>query len=458
MPSSTATATSSWPRRLAVVLGFLVGLGLARVCVPLLAQTLKCTCTVMTTVRTGDGSAGAPTLTFDSAPTKGFYKLSATAVGFSGHLVPGADATYDIGITGTNRVRNIYVSGSVVGGSFSPTTILLGNGSSGAPSLAFTSETTLGLYRFAATEVGITGNLLPSTDNSKSLGTTGNRFSTIFAVSGASSNYFYIGYSGTATNNSLLRNQFQASGGANGAGELKVANGDESSVGDIWVNRIASGNSADATFASPPTYFVSDHTYTGGDANVYGIKDTTTLTPSVNVTNTIFGGNIELDPAGTHNYTLSIGLYGSSYPVTSGTTTTNHGMHADGEVGGSGTGTLNVGLAAEAGGFNTSTITNNNVIRVLSTYKGTALTNHYGIYIEDQTLAATTLDYAFYYDAPVGKFAIESTGVVTMVEQTAPGSPAANTARIYTKDNGAGKTEVCALFNTGAEQCFAVQP
>lgn len=43
-------------------------------------------------------------------------------------------------------------------------------------------------------------------------------------------------------------------------------------------------------------------------------------------------------------------------------------------------------------------------------------------------------------------------------EQTAPGAPAADAVRIYTQDNGAGKTQVCALFSSGAAQCFATQP
>lgn len=49
-------------------------------------------------------------------------------------------------------------------------------------------------------------------------------------------------------------------------------------------------------------------------------------------------------------------------------------------------------------------------------------------------------------------------GYTEMTEIVAPAAGAVNTARIYAKDNGAGKTQVCALFNTGAEQCFATQP
>lgn len=52
-------------------------------------------------------------------------------------------------------------------------------------------------------------------------------------------------------------------------------------------------------------------------------------------------------------------------------------------------------------------------------------------------------------------------GVPTMVigtEQSDPAAPSANNGIIYFKDNGAGKTQACARFNTGAVQCFATEP
>jgi hypothetical protein len=49
-------------------------------------------------------------------------------------------------------------------------------------------------------------------------------------------------------------------------------------------------------------------------------------------------------------------------------------------------------------------------------------------------------------------------GLFEYTEMTAPAAGAANTARVYAKDNGSGKTQLCAIFNTGAEQCFATQP
>lgn len=45
-----------------------------------------------------------------------------------------------------------------------------------------------------------------------------------------------------------------------------------------------------------------------------------------------------------------------------------------------------------------------------------------------------------------------------LTEMAAPGVGAADTARIYIKDNGAGKTQIMAQFATGAEQQIAIEP
>lgn len=44
------------------------------------------------------------------------------------------------------------------------------------------------------------------------------------------------------------------------------------------------------------------------------------------------------------------------------------------------------------------------------------------------------------------------------VEMAAPSAPAANGGVIFFQDSGGGKTQACARFNTGAVQCFAVEP
>lgn len=43
-------------------------------------------------------------------------------------------------------------------------------------------------------------------------------------------------------------------------------------------------------------------------------------------------------------------------------------------------------------------------------------------------------------------------------EQTPPAAPPANAYRMYSQDNGSGKTQLCVIFSSGAAQCFATQP
>jgi hypothetical protein len=49
-------------------------------------------------------------------------------------------------------------------------------------------------------------------------------------------------------------------------------------------------------------------------------------------------------------------------------------------------------------------------------------------------------------------------GAMEFEEMTAPGGGAANTARLYAVDNGAGKTQLAVVFNTGAVQILATEP
>lgn len=49
-------------------------------------------------------------------------------------------------------------------------------------------------------------------------------------------------------------------------------------------------------------------------------------------------------------------------------------------------------------------------------------------------------------------------GALEFVEQTAPSAPAADGVRLYAVDNGGGKTQLMALFSSGAAQQIAIQP
>lgn len=53
---------------------------------------------------------------------------------------------------------------------------------------------------------------------------------------------------------------------------------------------------------------------------------------------------------------------------------------------------------------------------------------------------------------------LDPSGEVLFNERTDPGAPGANQTFLYTRDNGAGKTQLCAVFATGAVQVIATQP
>jgi len=59
--------------------------------------------------------------------------------------------------------------------------------------------------------------------------------------------------------------------------------------------------------------------------------------------------------------------------------------------------------------------------------------------------------------APATKLDIGA-GAITLSEMAAPGAGAANTCRIYAVDNGAGKTQLMAVFASGAAQQIAIEP
>lgn len=65
---------------------------------------------------------------------------------------------------------------------------------------------------------------------------------------------------------------------------------------------------------------------------------------------------------------------------------------------------------------------------------------------------------AFQNSSSTVLLSITATGAMDMVEQTAPAAPAANTARLYAVDNGAGKTQLVVVFPTGAAQVLATEP
>lgn len=59
----------------------------------------------------------------------------------------------------------------------------------------------------------------------------------------------------------------------------------------------------------------------------------------------------------------------------------------------------------------------------------------------------------------VSMLATDGTGVLRFAEQTVdPAAPSANQARLFARDNGSGKTQLCIRFATGAVQVIATEP
>jgi hypothetical protein len=59
---------------------------------------------------------------------------------------------------------------------------------------------------------------------------------------------------------------------------------------------------------------------------------------------------------------------------------------------------------------------------------------------------------------PAGVAQVEIGNGVQFTEMTAPSAPAANKVILFAQDNGAGKTQLMALFASGAAQQVAIEP
>jgi hypothetical protein len=61
--------------------------------------------------------------------------------------------------------------------------------------------------------------------------------------------------------------------------------------------------------------------------------------------------------------------------------------------------------------------------------------------------------WAGYFD---GKMFVEQS--LTFAEMTTPSAPTSNKAKLFIRDNGSGKTQLCVRFHTGATKVLATQP
>ncbi len=98
---------------------------------------------------------------------------------------------------------------------------------------------------------------------------------------------------------------------------------------------------------------------------------------------------------------------------------------------------------------------NKSVVRIAATLTSDAT----GAYLELTRDADTSrTDATINGGLNLGAAAAAPAGALELAEITAPGVGAANTARFFARDNGAGKTQLCAIFQSGAIQVMATEP
>jgi hypothetical protein len=97
----------------------------------------------------GDGAAGVNIVASNATGTIGLWTnaLLRWSVNASGHFIPNGGNTFDIGDS-TNTIRNIFIGGLAEHA----------NGTTGAPSITFTSDPDTGFYRFGANAISVVTN------------------------------------------------------------------------------------------------------------------------------------------------------------------------------------------------------------------------------------------------------------------------------------------------------------
>jgi hypothetical protein len=104
----------------------------------------------LTIVEVDNGGVTAPSITFASDLNTGIYRIGADNLG----ITAGGTKIVDINTAGASVTGTFSASTTVTAG----TLLLTGNGTVGAPSHSFTSDTDTGLYRIGADNIGIAAN------------------------------------------------------------------------------------------------------------------------------------------------------------------------------------------------------------------------------------------------------------------------------------------------------------
>lgn len=284
----------------------------------------------------------------------------------------------------------------------------LPSAAAGAPAYAFSTEPTLGLYRYGAGILGVTGAIYPDTNAAYDLGLTTQRWRNFYLSANALVNTLRLGWNGSADANTLL----SVDPGTYPA-LLEVSTGSGGARGDIWASRLALGSAGNPTFAT--TYYsklnlIDTWTAALTAQPLAGLNVQQTVNQTGAATQTAYSGRFTLGTTSASNQSgltalLANATYGGSATaadvrsLTAQTTTT--------------AGIITAQYGAYIDSNSSATVTNNYALYVGGVASVPTLTNQYGIYIANQTVAGTTLDYAIYYAAPSSRtFSVAATGDV----------------------------------------------
>lgn len=283
-----------------------------------------------------------------------------------------------------------------------------------APAYAFSTEATLGLYRYGAGIIGVTGALYPYTDAASDVGLTTQRWRNGYFSGNTLVGTIRLGWNATADLNTLLT----VTPGTYPA-MLIVSTGSGGARGDINANKVALGSAGDPTFAAT-TYsrFNLIDTWTAAltAQALAGLNVQQTVNQTGAATQTAYAGRFVIGTTSASNQSgltalLANATYGGSAVAadvrafTAQTTTT------------AGTITAQYGIYVDSN--SSATVTNNYAAYIGGVASSPTLTNQYGLYLADQTVAGTTLDYAVYYAAPASKpFFVLADGTLGVVHGT----------------------------------------
>lgn len=145
--------------------------------------------------------------------------------------------------------------------------------------------------------------------------------------------------------------------------------------------------------------------------------------------------------------TMPASLSTRSFTIKNSAGTEKFYVDQSGNVYSAGSGTFNAATTI------TNTASNNDLLRIDNTGAGASRI------VKITQGAGQSADILYANNSGGTKeFAIGPKGYIEMYEQTDPAAPSSNYARLYTRDNGAGKTQLCVRFATGAIQVLSTEP